>query len=567
MTTRTEWGILPPGSLIALAEHRQIERARVHAVDEHPERDVLVVAALGDAVEHFERLLERVRIRVREVPGMLEREHHAVRLLPRALGEHVVQRVPVVAEPLGEREPLAERREQPLLGAHPGEVDDPAREPRALGRGVEGGRVLGANEDPGLAGVDQQLLVIHGARPRRERSLAHAPERPVVIARVIVLARRADVAAFARPSDDPPRSAIVRAGRRHRVLAVIAPAARGQLVLEVAKDRSVLPVRKRPTALDQRERFARFRRQRRGRDFRNRLRPFARDDRDRKRQETDGAEERGAGEPGGAQCRLRETHDEPVAPWLRRLRLRRLAQPDVELPQLPLVDRRGRLRQQVLRALRLRERDDVADRLGSGYQRGEAIETERDPAVRRRAVPEGVEPECELLPRLRLADRERPEDLLLDLGAVDPHRAAADLPAVQHDVVRLRERGAGIGFEQPLVPLFGTRERMVHRDPALRLAPSPYSTSGKSTIHAGRQPASAKPFSWPIRARSAPSESLTILARSAPKKIRSPAAAAVRSRMPRSASPGRNLTIGDCRPSSLAFDGSFTLRYARPFAP
>ena len=56
----------------------------------------------------------------------------------------------------------------------------------------------------------------------------------------------------------------------------------------------------------------------------------------------------------------------------------------------------GALRQQVLRALGLREGDHVADRLGAGHQRDEAVEAERDAAVRRRAVLQRVEQEAEL---------------------------------------------------------------------------------------------------------------------------------------------------------------------------
>jgi hypothetical protein len=52
----------------------------------------------------------------------------------------------------------------------------------------------------------------------------------------------------------------------------------------------------------------------------------------------------------------------------------------VQLSQLPLVDRAGRVGQQILRALRLRERDDVAQRLGTGHQHHEAVEADRDAA-------------------------------------------------------------------------------------------------------------------------------------------------------------------------------------------
>ena len=45
-------------------------------------------------------------------------------------------------------------------------------------------------------------------------------------------------------------------------------------------------------------------------------------------------------------------------------------------------------------------------------------------------------------------DAERREHLLPARRAVDAHRAAADLPAVQHDVVGLRERVRGVGRER-----------------------------------------------------------------------------------------------------------------------
>ena len=67
------------------------------------------------------------------------------------------------------------------------------------------------------------------------------------------------------------------------------------------------------------------------------------------------------------------------------------------------------------------------------------------------------------------ADAERAEHLRLHVRAVDPHRAAADFPAVQHHVVGLGERVAGVGREQVLVAVLGRGERMVARRPGLRL--------------------------------------------------------------------------------------------------
>ena len=54
-------------------------------------------------------------------------------------------------------------------------------------------------------------------------------------------------------------------------------------------------------------------------------------------------------------------------------------------------------------------------------------------------------------------------------GLVDAHRAAADLPAVQHDVVGLGERVRRVGREQVLVAVLRRGERMVARAPGLLL--------------------------------------------------------------------------------------------------
>ena len=64
--------------------------------------------------------------------------------------------------------------------------------------------------------------------------------------------------------------------------------------------------------------------------------------------------------------------------------------------------------------------------------------------------------------RLLLGDPERGEHLLLDLGAVDTDRPAADLRAVEHDVVGARAQRARI-----LEGAGRRRERVVQRVPAL----------------------------------------------------------------------------------------------------
>ena len=63
--------------------------------------------------------------------------------------------------------------------------------------------------------------------------------------------------------------------------------------------------------------------------------------------------------------------------------------------QLLRVDRRRRVGHQVHGGRRLRERDHLADRALARQDRDDAVEAERDAAVRRRAVLERLEEEAE----------------------------------------------------------------------------------------------------------------------------------------------------------------------------
>ena len=99
----------------------------------------------------------------------------------------------------------------------------------------------------------------------------------------------------------------------------------------------------------------------------------------------------------------------------------------------------------------------------------QAVQAERDAAVRRRAVLERVEEEAEPQLRVLVADAEQRKIALLKRRVVDTDAAAADLDAVEHDVVRLREHLAG--FSSSTVHVLSTRrgERVVHGDPPLLL--------------------------------------------------------------------------------------------------
>ena len=87
--------------------------------------------------------------------------------------------------------------------------------------------------------------------------------------------------------------------------------------------------------------------------------------------------------------------------------------------------------------LGLGEGDDLADVLLAGQQGDQPVDAEGEAGVGRGAVAEGVEQEPELGLRLLGGDAEQREDPLLDVGAVDPDAARAQLPAVEHQVVGL----------------------------------------------------------------------------------------------------------------------------------
>ena len=95
--------------------------------------------------------------------------------------------------------------------------------------------------------------------------------------------------------------------------------------------------------------------------------------------------------------------------------------------------------------------------------RDDAIETERDAAMRRRPVFERLEEKAEPRARILLADVEEREDPALQSRIVNTDAAAADFAAVQHQVVGLRTHRARLRLELAEVVVVRRRERMVHR--------------------------------------------------------------------------------------------------------
>ena len=116
-----------------------------------------------------------------------------------------------------------------------------------------------------------------------------------------------------------------------------------------------------------------------------------------------------------------------------------------------------------------------------GQQGRPAIDAEGDPAVRRRAVLERVEDGPELLVHRLERVALQPERALEQVAPVDPDRAAAELPAVEREVVLERPGAAGrvlgrrpigiagCGHQQRLVLGQDAAERVVGRVPATEL--------------------------------------------------------------------------------------------------
>ena len=138
---------------------------------------------------------------------------------------------------------------------------------------------------------------------------------------------------------------------------------------------------------------------------------------------------------------------------------------EAELGELLGLRLGRRLEHEVAARLRLREGHDLAD-VGLLREEGRpAVDAERDPAVRRRAELERVEHRPELLVHRRLGVALEREALDEQVVLPDPHGAAAQLPAVEHDVVLHRAGLArGVARRGPVwVAVGGDEQRLVLR--------------------------------------------------------------------------------------------------------
>ena len=136
----------------------------------------------------------------------------------------------------------------------------------------------------------------------------------------------------------------------------------------------------------------------------------------------------------------------------------------MDVAQLLVIHRRGRVHHQVHRLLRLREGNDVADAVASGQQHHEPVRADGEAAVRRRAVFQRADQMAETALDFGLGQALDLEHPRLEFRVVDADAAAAEFGAVEHDVISLRAHVLGIAVEQRHVFRPGGRERMVHAD-------------------------------------------------------------------------------------------------------
>ena len=152
----------------------------------------------------------------------------------------------------------------------------------------------------------------------------------------------------------------------------------------------------------------------------------------------------------------------------------------MQLLELLRVDRRRRAGHQVDGGGGLRERDHLADRRLARQERHHAVEAERDAAVRRRAVFERFEEEAEpgaASSSLMFSSRKIWRCMFV---VVDSDAAAANLAAVQHEVVGLR---AHLARRRSRASAMSSSIGLVNGwcIGAHRLSSASHSSSGKST--------------------------------------------------------------------------------------
>ena len=115
----------------------------------------------------------------------------------------------------------------------------------------------------------------------------------------------------------------------------------------------------------------------------------------------------------------------------------------------------------------LRERNHFADGSFARQDHHQAVQAQRDSAVRRRAVFQRFQQEAEAPLGFFLGEPERGENLRLHVAAMNTNRARAQFHAVQHQVVRLGAAARRIGGQLLEILVMHRSERMMRRVPAI----------------------------------------------------------------------------------------------------
>src|SRR5437879_6382014 len=102
----------------------------------------------------------------------------------------------------------------------------------------------------------------------------------------------------------------------------------------------------------------------------------------------------------------------------------------VQFLELCRLDRARRIEHQVLHALRLRKRDDVADVVRAREQHDDPVDARRNASVRRNAILERFQQKTETLLDGLVVKAQELKDAPLQVGLVDPQAAARELISV-----------------------------------------------------------------------------------------------------------------------------------------
>ena len=108
-----------------------------------------------------------------------------------------------------------------------------------------------------------------------------------------------------------------------------------------------------------------------------------------------------------------------------------------------------------------RESDDFSDILLAGHQHYDAIQSGGDSGVRRRAVLQGLDEVAVSAFDFLGTDVQEFQHFLLNIPAMDSYAAAANLYAVDDEIVVLRLGAPGIGLQKRNAVVGGRGEEMV----------------------------------------------------------------------------------------------------------